>query len=107
MATKTTSKVANAKIVRFIKHPPGVRLGGVSNHHLAIPLFDLSRQETAHIRVDANLACVSPAPAATVQVGCRNRQIPLGFSIILIRRRKAMGRQEKVPLQGAIVESAP
>jgi hypothetical protein len=34
-----------------------------------------------------------------VQVERRNRQIPLGFSIMLIRKRKAMGRKEKVPLQ--------
>jgi hypothetical protein len=37
----------------------------------------------------------------------RNRQIPLAFSIILIRMRKAMGRKEKVHLQCVIVESTP
>jgi hypothetical protein len=42
-----------------------------------------------------------------VQVQRRNRQIPLGFSIVLIRKRKAMGRKEKAPLQGVIVESTP
>jgi hypothetical protein len=45
--------------------------------------------------------------STTVQMKCRNPQIPLGFSIILIRKRKAMGRKEKVPLQGVIVESTP
>ena len=58
-----------------------------------------SGQETTHIRVRANLTCVSPAPGPTRQAECRNRQIPLGFSIILIRKRKEMGRKEKVPLQ--------
>ena len=51
------------------------------------------QRETTPIRVGANLARVSPAPAPTVQVECRNRQIALGFSIILIRKRKAMGRR--------------
>jgi hypothetical protein len=69
--------------------------------------FSFSGQETTHIRIGANLTRVSHAPAATVQMGCRNRQIPLGFSIILIRKRKAMGRREKVSLQGVIVESTP
>jgi hypothetical protein len=69
--------------------------------------FSFSGQETTHIRVGANLTCVSPALAPTGQVECRNRQIPLGFSIILIRKRKAMGRKEKVPLQWVIVESTP
>jgi hypothetical protein len=69
--------------------------------------FSFSGQETAHIRAGANLTRLSPAPAPTVQVGCRNRQIPLGFSIVLIRKRKAMGRKEKVSLQGVIVESTP
>jgi hypothetical protein len=42
-----------------------------------------------------------------VQVERRNQQIPLGFSIILIRKRKARGHKEKAPLQGVIVESTP
>jgi hypothetical protein len=42
-----------------------------------------------------------------VQVERRNRQIPFGFSIILIRKRKVIGRKEKVPLQCVILESAP
>jgi hypothetical protein len=78
---------------------------------LQYPCFDLflthSGQETTHIRAGTNLTRVSPAPAPTVQMGCRNRQIPLGFSIILIRKKKAMGRKEKAPLQGVIVESTP
>jgi len=69
--------------------------------------FSISGQETTPIRVGANLTRVSPAPGPTVQVQCRNRQIPLGFSIVLIRKRKAMGRKEKAPLQGVIVESTP
>jgi hypothetical protein len=51
--------------------------------------------------------CVSPALPPTGQVECRNPQNPLGFSIILIRKKKALGRKEKVPLQGVIVESTP
>jgi hypothetical protein len=78
---------------------------------LQYPCFDLflthSGQETTPVRVGANLPCVSPAPAPTVQVERRNRQIPLGFSIVLIRKRKAMGRKEKAPLQCVIVESTP
>jgi hypothetical protein len=50
---------------------------------------------------------MSPAPEATAQMECRNRHIPLAFSIILIRKRKAVGRKEKVPLQWVIVESVP
>jgi len=103
--------VDNAKMVRFIH----ILLGYVSVASqiatLQYPCFDLflthSGQETTHIRVGANLTCVSPAPAPTVQVGCRKRQIPVGFSIILIRKREAMGRKEEVPLQGMIVESTP
>jgi len=91
-ATKTTSKVKSTKIVRFIN---------------ILLDFSYSGQVTTHIRVGANLTRVSPAPAPTVQMECRNRQIPLGFSIILIRKRKAIERKEKVPLQGVIVESTP
>jgi hypothetical protein len=69
--------------------------------------FSFSEQETTHICIGANLTRVSPVPAPTVQMGCRNRQIPLGFSIILIRKKKAMGRKEKVILRGVNVESTP
>jgi hypothetical protein len=93
----------NARIVRFIHILLGYVLVASQITALQYPYFDLflthSGQETTPIRVGANLARVSPAPAPTVQMGCRNRQIPLGFSIILIRKRKAMGRKEKVPLQ--------
>ena len=110
-ATKTTSMVANPKIVRFIHILLGYVLVASQITALQYPCFDLflthSGQETTHIRVGANLTCVSPAPAPTVQMGCRNRQIPLGFSIMLIRKRKAMGRKEKAPLQWVIVESTP
>jgi len=69
--------------------------------------FSFSGQETTHFRIGANLTRVSPVPPPTVQMGCRNGQIPRGFSIILIRKRKAMKRRKKGPLQGEIVESTP
>jgi len=98
-------------MVRFINILLGYVLAAFQITALQYPCFDLfltySGQETTHIRIGANLTRVSPVPAQTVQMGCRNRQIPLGFSIILIRKRKAMGRKEKAPLQSVIVESVP
>jgi hypothetical protein len=103
--------VDSTKIVRFIHILLGYVLVASQITALQYPYFDLFLthlgQETTHIRVGANLTRVSPAPAPTAQVECRNRQIPLGFSIILIRKRKAMGREEKGSLQGVIVESTP
>jgi hypothetical protein len=98
-------------MVRFIHILLGYVLAASQITALQYSCFDLfftlSGQETNPIRVGANLTCVSPAPAPSAQVECRNRQIPLGFSIILIHKRKAMGRKEQVPLQWVIVESTP
>jgi len=103
--------VTNTKIVRFINILPGYVLAAPEITALQYPCFDLFfthlGQATTHIRIGANLTCVSPAPALIVQVERRNQQIPLGFSIILIRKRKARGHKEKAPLQGVIVESTP
>jgi hypothetical protein len=98
-------------MVRFINILLGYVLAASQITALQYPCFDLflthSGQVTTHIRIGANLTRVSPVPAPTVQVECRNREIACGFSIILIRKKKAMGRQEKAPLQGVIVEFTP
>jgi glutathione peroxidase len=77
-------------MVRFINILLGYALVTSQITALQYPCFDLflthSGQETTHIRVGANLTCVSPALAPTGQVKGRNRQIPLGFSMNVASR---------------------